>query len=287
MNLRQLSVFCAVCAEMSFTKAAKRLYMTQPAVSHVIAELEEETGCVLFDRISRRIDLTGAGRAFYEKAARIVELHEDLEKSVGTLDFISPVRIGSSITIANFLLPDMMHRFYEAFPAVPTRIEVDTAQHNTEKLLENKVDVALIEGGAPDSRLAAHPFSSFEIVAVCAPEYPAPASLTPHMLVKETLLLREKGSSVRDGLDGALLLHGLMAEPAWTSVDSQALICAAKSGLGVSVLPEILVQNELFAGTLRRVRVRGLHLKNINYAVYRRDKFLSPPLRGFLKIAQG
>ena len=69
MNLRQLTVFCRVCEEMSFTRAAKRLYMTQPAVSHVVAELEQETGCVLFDRIARRIFLTGAGKAFYEKRA--------------------------------------------------------------------------------------------------------------------------------------------------------------------------------------------------------------------------
>ena len=82
MNLRQLSIFCAVCEEMSFTRAAKRLYMTQPAVSHVIAGLERETGCVLFDRISRGIHLTGAGRAFYEKAARIVELMGDLERKM-------------------------------------------------------------------------------------------------------------------------------------------------------------------------------------------------------------
>ena len=67
MNLRQLSVFCSVCEEMSFTRAARRLYMTQPAVSHVIAGLEDETGCVLFDRVARGVSLTGAGRAFYDK----------------------------------------------------------------------------------------------------------------------------------------------------------------------------------------------------------------------------
>lgn len=286
MNLRQLTVFCTVCEEMSFTKAARRLYMTQPAVSHVVAELEEETGCVLFDRISRRIDLTGAGRAFYEKAARIVELHEDLEKSAGALEFASPVRIGSSITIANFLLPGMMRRFSEAFPGIPARVEVDTARHNTEKLLENAIDVALIEGVISDNRLAAHPFSSFDIVAVRAPGYPLPASLTPQSLVRETLLLREQGSSVRDVLDSALMLHGLAAEPVWTSVDSQTLIRAAKSGLGISILPEILVRDELASGALVRVGVRGLHLKNNNYTVYRRDKYLSPALRGFLKIAE-
>lgn len=286
MNMRQLTVFCAVCEEMSFTRAARRLYMTQPAVSHVVAELEAVTGCTLFDRIARKIALTGAGQAFYEKAARIVELHEDLEKSCGSLEFVSPIRIGSSITIANFLLPGIMHRFYEAFPNAPAIIEVDTAQHNMEKLLANKIDAALIEGGSPDHRLIAHAFSSFELAAVCAPACLPAFPLTPQTLVREKLLLREKGSSVRDVFDSALLLHGLSAEPVWTSVDSQALIRAAKSGLGISILPEILVKNELAAEELLRVPVRGLHLKNKNYTVYRRDKYLSPPLRGFLDIAK-
>ena len=206
MNLRQLSIFCAVCEEMSFTRAAKRLYMTQPAVSHVIAGLERETGCVLFDRISRGIHLTGAGRAFYEKAARIVELMGDLERSPGELDFASPLRIGSSITIANVFLPDILHAFSASF-ATPVSVGVDTARHNTERLLANEIDAALIEGAVTDSRLVARPFSSFTIAAVCAPSYPGPRSVSPTALMRETLLLREKGSSVRELFDSAMMLR--------------------------------------------------------------------------------
>ena len=285
MNLRQLSVFCSVCEEMSFTRAARRLYMTQPAVSHVIAGLEDETGCVLFDRVARGVSLTGAGRAFYEKAAAIVELYEDLKRSSGDLEFTSPIRIGSSITIANFLLPAIMHKFRDTYSHTPVRIEVDTARHNTEKLLAGEIDVALIEGAITDNRLTARPFSSFAIAAVCAPDYPLRFPLTPRSLACETLLLREKGSSVRDVFDSALMLHGLVCEPAWTSVDSQALIHAAQNGFGIAILPELLVAEELGSGKLIRLDVRDMHLKNTNYTVYHREKHLSPPLRGFLSIA--
>lgn len=286
MNLRQLSVFCSVCEEMNFTKAAHRLYMTQPAVSHVIAGLEQETGCVLFDRVARGISLTGAGRAFYEKAAAIVELYKDLERSSGSFEFTSPIRIGSSITIANFLLPGIMHEFQESFCNTPVRIEVDTARHNTEKLLAGEIDAALIEGAISDNRLTAHPFSSFAIVTVCAPDYPAPVPLTPRSLACETLLLREKGSSVRDVFDSALMLHGLVCDPTWTSVDSQALIHAAQNGFGIAVLPELLVHNELANGTLIELHVQDMHLQNNNYTVFHREKHLSPPLRAFLEIAE-
>lgn len=286
MNLRHLTVFCTVCKEMSFTRAAQQLYMTQPAVSHVIAELERETGCILFDRVGRRISLTGSGRAFYEKAAAIVELHDDLERSSGNLEFTSPVRIGSSITIANFLLPGIMREFQKQFHNTPVRIEVDTARRNTEKLLAGEIDAALIEGAISDNRLTACPFSSFTIVAVCAPDYPLPVPLTPQSLARETLLLREKGSSVRDVFDSALMLHGLVCDPAWTSVDSQALIHAAQNGFGIAILPELLVQDQLAGNQLLRVEIQDMYLKNANYTVHHREKHLSPPLRGFLTIAE-
>ena len=109
--------------------------------------------------------------------------------------------------------------------------------------------------------------------------------LTPRSLACETLLLREKGSSVRDVFDSALMLHGLVCEPAWTSVDSQALIHAAQNGFGIAILPELLVAEELGSGKLIRLDVRDMHLKNTNYTVYHREKHLSPPLRGFLSIA--
>ncbi len=286
MNLHHLGVFCAVCNEMSFTKAAQRLYMTQPAVSHVIAELEHETGCVLFDRVGRGISLTSAGRAFHEKAAAIVELHEDLKRSSGSLEFISPIRIGSSITIANFLLPGIMREFQKSFADTPVRIEVDTARRNTEKLLAGHIDAALIEGVISDNRLHAQSFSAFTIIAVCAPDYPVPSSLTPRVLVTQSLLLREKGSSVRDVFDSTLMLHGLVCDPSWTSVDSQALIHAAQNGFGIAILPELLVRDELTSGKLIQLELQDMHMQNSNYTVYHRERHLFAPLRAFLTIAE-
>ena len=119
MNLRQLEVFRAVCEQGGFTRAAQSLYMTQPAVSHVIAELEKEAGCPLFDRISRRIYLTEAGRIFLEKARQILELHEELSAGFPALTGQAPLRIGSGITIANFHLPTILRRCRRLLQRLP------------------------------------------------------------------------------------------------------------------------------------------------------------------------
>ena len=285
MNLRQLEVFRAVCEQGGFTRAAQSLYMTQPAVSHVIAELEKEAGCPLFDRISRRIYLTEAGRIFLEKARQILELHEELSAGFPALTGQAPLRIGSGITIANFHLPAILRRCrrLDGFPSV--RVTVDQAGRIEEALLNSELDVALIEGVVRHPHLIRQPFSSCDMAAFCAPSHPlatrSPLSLDD--LLTAELLLREPGSAIRDAFDSALLLRDRCAEPAWTSVNSPALAAAAREGLGVAVLPACLTEADVAAGRLVRLEVEGLTLRNQNQLVVHRDKTITPPLRLFME----
>ena len=285
MNLRQLEVFRAVCEQGGFTRAAQSLYMTQPAVSHVIAELEKEAGCPLFDRISRRIYLTEAGRIFLEKARQILELHEELSAGFPALTGQAPLRIGSGITIANFHLPTILRRCrrLDGFPSV--RVTVDQAGRIEEALLNSELDVALIEGVVRHPHLIRQPFSSYDTAAFCAPSHPlatrSPLSLDD--LLTAELLLREPGSALRDAFDSALLLRDRCAEPAWTSVNSPALAAAAREGLGVAVLPACLTEADVAAGRLVRLEVEGLTLRNQNQLVVHRDKTITPPLRLFME----
>ncbi len=285
MNLRQLEVFRAVCEQGGFTRAAQSLYMTQPAVSHVIAELEKEAGCPLFDRISRRIYLTEAGRIFLEKARQILELHEELSAGFPALTGQAPLRIGSGITIANFHLPTILRRCrrLDGFPSV--RVTVDQAGRIEEALLNSELDVALIEGVVRHPHLIRQPFSSYDTAAFCAPSHPlatrSPLSLDD--LLTAELLLREPGSAIRDAFDSALLLRDRCAEPAWTSVNSPALAAAAREGLGVAVLPACLTEADVAAGRLVRLEVEGLTLRNQNQLVVHRDKTIPPPLRLFME----
>ena len=285
MNLRQLEVFRAVCEQGGFTRAAQSLYMTQPAVSHVIAELEKEAGCPLFDRISRRIYLTEAGRIFLEKARQILELHEELSAGFPALTGQAPLRIGSGITIANCHLPTILRRCrrLDGFPSV--RVTVDQADRIEEALLNSELDVALIEGVVRHPHLIRQPFSSYDMAAFCAPSHPlatrSPLSLDD--LLTAELLLREPGSAIRDAFDSALLLRDRCAEPAWTSVNSPALAAAAREGLGVAVLPACLTEADVAAGRLVRLEVEGLTLRNQNQLVVHRDKTITPPLRLFME----
>lgn len=282
MHIRQLTIFRAVCREEQFTRAADRLYMTQPAVSRAIRELEEELGCPLFERMGRKIYLTGAGRAFLDKAERVLDAYDQLTAPGAVAEDKSPIRVGSSITIANFRLPLILKRFGEEWPQVPVRVTVERAANIEQRLLDNAVDLAMMEGVVRHPELRKTPLSVYPIAVVCAPGHPlareeAPVSL--EAFLSQKLLLREPGSAARESLDSALILRHTAAEPYWVSVNSQALIRAAAEGLGVAVLPRILVQDWLDDGRLREIPVEGLRLENTNYLVVHPEKHLTGPMK--------
>lgn len=286
MTIRHLRIFKIVCEEGNITKAAKKLYMTQPAVSHVISDLEEKIGNTLFDRVSKRIYLNEFGKLFLDKAIHILDLYEDLEGGLSSLKEQTALHIGSSITIANFWLPALLRKFEEQWNKTPVRVEVDSARVITEKLLQNEVDLALIEGVFPRDNLVCIPFSSYKLVVLCSPDYPLASSgeITIEELACQKLLLREKGSAIRDTFDSALTLHNLSADPVWTSVNSQALIQAARNNLGITLMPDILIEKECERKELVQLTIQGLCLENQNYLAYHKDKFLSESMQGFLEI---
>lgn len=283
MTLRHLEILRAVAETRNFTRAAERLYITQSAVSHAIRELEEKAGTALFDRLSKSVQLTRSGQLLLEETLPILSACETLEAHINCLEQRAPLHIVSSITIAAFWLPKILKAFHKDWPDIQINVDVVSAANALEILRNGKADIALIEGAAPQGPFICTPFASYPLYFVCAPAYRIThRELTLQEFCSEKLLLREKGSAIRDTLDSVLFLSGYTAQPAWTSVNSQALIEAAKSGFGITILPDVLVSEPLSQGKLISLSVQDLLLKNEMIAVRHRDKHLSTPLKTLL-----
>jgi LysR family transcriptional regulator, low CO2-responsive transcriptional regulator len=285
MTLRHFEILRAVAETNNFTRAAEKLFITQSAVSHAIRELEEKAGTALFERLSRSVQLTSSGRLLLEEVLPILSSCEALDARIQGLDKEAPVHIVSSITIAAFWLPNVLRAYQEDWPDIPVHVEVVSAANAIELLRDGKADIALIEGAAAQGPFISTPFGSYPLYIVCAPDYPVKQrELTLQQFCAEKLLLREKGSAIRDTLDSALYLSGHAAQPAWTSVNSLALIEAAKAGLGITILPDVLVSEPLAQGKLISLSVQDLVLKNELIAVRHRDKYLTAPLKSLLSL---
>ena len=286
VTIRHLRIMKAVSEEGSMSRAAEKLYMSQPGISHAVADLEEEVGAPLLLRQGRRLRLNEAGRLFMEKADRLLELYDELEKGAQAMVKQTPMRLGSSITIANFQLPSIMQRLEKRCPDILFRVTVDNAHELQKRLMNHELDAALVEGPVQYEQLEGLPYAAYELAVLCAPSHPLAGrgEVSAEELPGERWLLREKGSSNRDLLDSALLLRGLSVEPVWVSVNSQALIWAAEAGLGLTVLPRILVRQELEAGALVRLEVRELSLIGRCHLVTRRGVPSSPALEALREI---
>ncbi|HIX24335.1 MAG TPA: LysR family transcriptional regulator [Candidatus Lachnoclostridium avicola] len=288
MNVRQLEIFCTLCREGSVTKTAKALYMTQPAVTHVINALEEEAGCPLFDRISRRLYLNASGRRFQEKAEQILELFGELSVNFAESEEQTPIHLGANITIANFWLPKVWAEFSRRYPRTPVQVTVDSAVRIEEELLAYRLDFGFLEGNIRSSRLESVEFGSYQVGVYVSPAHPLALrpSCGPEELIRERLLLREKGSAVRDVFDHGLYGLGLSAEPACTSVNTQALVRLAEEGLGAAVLPEPVAEPEVQAGRLVQVPVDGLSMENRMRAAWVKERTMTSQMKRLMELIQ-
>ena len=285
MEVRQYRIFKEVAETGSFTKAAANLYITQSAVSHAVRDLEERAGTILFDRLSKSIRITESGRLLLEEVTPILAACNALDSRIGSLEKKAPVHLVSSITIAAFYLPGILRSFEASWPGLPVTVEVVPAAAAVEVLRCGKADFALIEGAVPQGPFVCEAFDSYKMHILCAPGYlPVDKMLSMEEFCGERLLLREKGSAIRDTLDSTLYLAGYTAYPSWTSVNSTALIKAAEAGLGLTVLPDLLVGNELREERLLTVQAEGLELKNELLVIRHREKHMTAPLRSLLEL---
>lgn len=282
MTLRSLQIFRAVAQTGNFTKAAVKLYITQSAVSHAIRELEDLSGTALFDRLPKSVRLTPCGELLLKEIIPILNSCDTLELKIGNLERIAPIKITSSITIATFWLPSILCSYQKEWPDTRVEVNVVSAANALKILQEGNADFALIEGVIPQGPYNYMPFSSYQLQAACAPAYSQQQTFTVQEFCMQNLLLREKGSAIRDALDSMLLLRDCVAQPVWTSVNSLSLIEAAKSGLGITVLPEMLLRDSIEQGTLIPINISGTSLQNQLTVIWHRDKYITDTLSALL-----
>ena len=172
MTVRHLKIFLEVYRNGSITRASERLHMTQPAVTRAIQELEHYYGVRLFDRINRRLLVTEAGKQLYAQALHLVDLFEHMETSLRNWDALGVLRIGSSIALGTHVLPDLILRFRADHPALRTQVTIQNGGALQRQLLDNRLDLALIEGNIEDPDLTAQPFLADRMVLLVPPGHP-------------------------------------------------------------------------------------------------------------------
>lgn len=288
MTLRHMKIFVAVYQQKSITLASNRLHLAQPSVSLAIKELEEYYHIRLFDRLSRRIYPTENGHRFYEYALHIVSLFSEMENKIPAWDANAPLHIGSSITLGTCLLPSLVKAYQEQHPEIKIYVTVKNTGTIEQAVVDNQLDFALVEGTVTHPEIISEVFSADTLCMVAAPAHPLAANRTVTLADAAScpLLLREPGSAGREIVESLFLSGGIQIAPAWESVSTLALIRAAQNGLGIAILPELLVRDALKSGDLVSLPLPPDILTRSLYLIRHRNKYLSSSAEEFLNLCR-
>ena len=274
MNIRQLEIFLAVCETMSVTETSKRLYLSQPAISKTIRELEADIGILLFDRINGKLHLNEAGKVFRIKADQLMEDFEALKNFDSRSSGKIPLRLGISLTIAMNSLPYAVEQFKIKYPETPLKIYSENVQQVQQRLLNGEIDIAFIEGFESNQGFNTEILSEYSLFLVCSShsKFAGREKINRDDLLSLPFLLREKGSTLRDCFDE--LTHELKADisPVLESINTEVLIKAAQAGMGITVLPEPLAIQYLNDGIFKRLYIDGCKMSTVNYVITLKGK---------------
>src|SRR5262249_20307607 len=201
MELRQLRTFVAVAELKHFARAASLCNLSQPAVSHQIALLEEEIGAKLLNRAARRVSLTVAGEVFLEETRRILgavdRAHERMQEVARGA--VGRIRLGATPTPGLYLLPALLATYRRAHEPYDLRFEIGPMHAIAERVARNDLDMAIVAGPLPSGELQARSLTRDDLVVIASPTSPLVRQRTvkPSHLESETWLVREEGSDTR------------------------------------------------------------------------------------------
>jgi DNA-binding transcriptional LysR family regulator len=288
MELQQLEFFLRVVEEGSFSKAAERVYRTQPAVSIAIRRLEEEIGATLFDRSQKTPTLTEAGEAIHDYAQRIIALRDQAREAVSDLRNLQRgrVRIGANESTSLYMLPQVILKYREHFPMVRVEIYRHVSERLPREVLDRNVDFALLAFEPVDKDLESFPVLKDELVLILSPEHPLAGrdSLTVKDLGSESFLAHNVKTASRAKVVEVFAQHHTPLNISLELATVETIKRFVQLNIGLAFVPRMCVQEELSRGTLVTIPVKGLSYYRTLWVCHRRSMSFSHAASAFLDV---
>src|ERR671934_809845 len=265
MDTRQLAAFCAVVERKSFSQAAERLGVTQPAVSLQIRSLEQRLGTRLLDRSGRRVEPTEAGLRLYASAQKLLALEQQLLEAVAGDEegaLTGTLELGASTGPGGTVVPLLLCEFQEANPEVRVRLSVWDTQTVVEQVARRELELGIVGAARRQRGVVFEPFFRDEVVLACPPGHAfAGRTVSLDELRGEPLIVMQEGAGVRQVLEDELRAAGLRLRDLDVRLElglQESVRSAVAAGWGVTFISRSAVEADLAAGTLAAARVEGL-----------------------------
>lgn len=292
MEVRQLQIFSILAEELNFTRTAQRVHTVQSNVTAQIKALEVELGVPLFDRLGRRVILTDAGRRFQPYAEQaLAAMAKGLHAVQSETEPGGVLRIGAPECLVTYRLPQVVQGFRERFPHVELIFRLPADAPLAHELESGRLDLAIcMSDTEPDGAFQSERLRTETVILVGHASHPLAhrRSVKPADLAGQTLLLTEAGcgSAYRKKLDSLLSREKIRPGHVTQFSSEEAIKQCVAAGMGLALLPAIVVARELRGRRFKMLKWAGPSLDTTAYLVWHRDKWMSPAMEAFRQLAR-
>lgn len=289
MTLRHFRIFITVVECKRVCRAAEQLFISQPAVSQAISELENHYQVKLFERLSQRLYLTSMGELLLPYARQAVELFDHTEKMMIAKREVSCLSIGASVSIGTTLLFDILKQYKQKYGELSVNVVVNNTPTIEEMVCSGKLDLGIVEGRVDHKSLCLTPVCEDELVVIAGVNHPfcKKKEILLEDLNGQVLISREEGSVSRNQLEQLLIEQGIQMEKSWSCSNSQAIKRAVMEGYGIAIISRLLIQQELDNHELNVLNIKGIDVRRTLHAIYHKDKYVSSSMKNFLSTIDG
>lgn len=285
MNLHHLKIFYVVAEAGSISLGAERLFISQPAVTREIRELELTLGVTLFDRLSRGVTLTEAGQRLVQFASRIFILEHAAEMEMRAFAGLTAgkLTLGASTTVGAYFLPQWLSAFHCAHPAIDVSLLIANTASVEAKVLEHDITLGFVEGPFNTLSFASVLIGHDAIIAVTHAKHALATqeTISAAELTENKVIMREPGSGTRATIEKAYRALNLSIRPALSVGSTEAIKQLLLTGNGIAWLSEQAVRYELQAGTLIRLPINDLVIKRPLHMIWHKEQKLNPSASAF------
>lgn len=290
MNIENLKIFCLVVDEGSISQVARLSFVSQPAITRKIHQLEDFYGTLLFDRSEGKLRVTEAGKILYHFAKAIVNDFNHSKEVIQQLTGESNIHltVGASLTIGEYFLPSLLGRFKKQKPDVRVTLSINNTPRVLEELSNDVIDLALVEGLVENNAFKVEKFAEDELVLVCPSDHPWKdrKEIQIQELANERMIWREAISGTRLIVENTLREYGVLDKiESYMEIGStQAIKSAVEAGLGISILPKLTVARELEQGFLHKVEIAGIKMTRNLWLVQKNKRFSKAGVSDFIEF---
>lgn len=286
MTIRHFKIFVAVCETMNMTTAAEKLFISQSAVSQTISELESHYEVRVFERISRKLYLTQAGTKLLHYARHIIKMTQKAETEMRALTESGLIRIGASVTVGASVLPKLVSKYKKQYSQTQIQVIEDNTKIIENLIINDKLDIALVEGETTSPDIVSKPFMDDELVLIYGANhrFSKMPIIEPSELEHEDFIIREQGSGTRKTFENIMAVNNLSWNASWVCNNVDTIKNAVAQGLGISVISEIAIENEVASGLIYKSYINGINFKRKFKIIYHKDKYFTKQIEQFVKL---